>query len=181
LTAYFLSDILVNVLPDIRLSSFCAYLESPAGQQGGNMRTLIPALFLGLLAPPALAAPSAYDLYLLACDGLSDCQRVANLTLAADGRQLDTPTPGVGLRVETLLLAKDSATIRTELNLSPSVLNATAQRAPRGGQITLQIESTTLHPGYFSPIAVFSGSGKIYQLWGRLADATETARSLALK
>jgi len=145
------------------------------------MRTLVSAIFFGLLAQPVLAAPSVYDLYLLACDGLSDCQRVANLTLAADGRQLDTPTPGVGLRLETLLLAKDGATIRTELNLSPPVLNATAQRAPRGGQITLHIDSTTLRPGYFSPIAVFTGSGKIYQLWGRLADAPESARSLALK
>lgn len=145
------------------------------------MHTLVPAIFLGLLASPALAAPSAYDLYLLACDGLSDCQRVANLTLASDGRQLDTPTPGVGLRIETLLLAKDGATIRTELTLSPPVLNASAQRPPRGGQISLHIESTTLRPGYYSPVAVFSGSGKIYQLWGRLADASETAGSLALK
>ena len=145
------------------------------------MRTLIPAFFLGLLALPATAAPSAYELYLLACDGLSDCQRVANLTLAADGRQLDTPTPGVGLRVDTLLLTKEGATIRTELSLSPPILNVSAQRAPRGGQISHHIESTTLRAGYYSPVAVFSGSGKIYQLWGRLADVPETARSLALK
>ena len=145
------------------------------------MRTLVSAILTGLLAQSALAAPSVYDLYLLACDGLSDCQRVANLTLAADGRQLDTPTPGVGLRVETLLLAKDGATIRTELTLSPPVLNSSAQRPQRGGQISLHIESTTLRPGYYSPVAVFSGSGKIYQLWGRLADAQESAGSLALK
>jgi hypothetical protein len=145
------------------------------------MRTLVPAIFLGLLAPPALAASSAYDLYLLACDGLSDCQRVANLTLAADGRQIDAPTPGIGLRVETLSRAHDGASIRTELNLSPAKLFATAQRSPHGGQITLHIESTTLHPGYFTPVAVFSGAGKIYQLWGRLADAPENTRNLAQK
>lgn len=145
------------------------------------MRRLVPAIFLGLLAQPALAAPSVYELYLLACDGLSDCQRVANLSVASDGRQIDTPTPGVGLHVETLLLERERATIRTELNLSPPKLFATAQRSPRGDQITLQIESTTLHQGYFSPIAVFSNAGKIFQLWGRLADALGNAGSLALK
>jgi hypothetical protein len=181
LTALYLGDSLANVLRNIHLAHFSAYLESPARRQGGNMRILVSAIILGLLAPPALAASSVYELYLLACDGLSDCQRVANLNMASDGRQIDTPTPGVGLHVETLLLTQNSATIRTELNLFPSKLYASAQRSPHGGQVTLHIESTTLHPGYFSPIAVFSSSSKIFQLWGRLADAPETARNLALK
>ena len=145
------------------------------------MRALVSAIFLGLLAQPASASSAAYELYLLACDGHSDCQRVANLTLASDGRQLDSSTPGVGVRVETLFLSREEASIRAELNLSPAILRASTQRSPKEGQVAFQIEATALHSGYFSPIAVFSSSGRIYQLWGRLVDGPESAGSLARK
>jgi hypothetical protein len=133
------------------------------------MRILIASIFAGFLATQAQAAPAGYDLYLLACDGLSDCQRVANLALGADGQKSQHPTPGVNVRIEPLSTLPEGAVIRMAMTLNPAELVAGGATAGRGngGPVNIQVDSAILHQGYYSPLLVFSAASKVYQLWGR--------------
>ncbi len=47
--------------------------------------------------------------------------------------------------------------------------------------MSFQVESASLNRNYYSPIAVFSGAGRIYQLWGRLDIVEQAAKGLAMK
>jgi len=133
------------------------------------MRTLIITLFAGFLASPVHAAPAGYDLYLLACDGLSDCQRVANLALGVDGQKNAYPTPGVNVRIEPLSTLPEGAVIRMAMTLNPAQLFAGGAAGGRGngGPVNIQVDSAILHQAYYTPLVVFSAAGKVYQLWGR--------------
>lgn len=146
------------------------------------MRTLLATAFITLLAAPAEAATSTYDLYLLACDGQTDCRRVATLVLGADGQKNDYPTPGVNVRIEQLSTLPDGAVIRMALSLNPTQLDA-ASSAGRGkaGQVSIEVDSTILRQDYYSPLVVFSTTGKVYQLWGRQVGAPAAAKNLALR
>lgn len=130
------------------------------------MRILIITLFAGFLATPVHAAPAGYDLYLLACDGLSDCQRVANLVLGADGQKNEYPTPGVNVRIEPLSTLPDGAVIRMAMTLNPAQLFAGGGRG-NGGPVNIQVDSAILRQAYYTPLVVFSAASKVYQLWGR--------------
>lgn len=149
------------------------------------MRTLLKAILLSgiLSAMPAMAEEDrGYDLFLLACDTQSDCQRVANLRLGNDGQQLDTPTPGVSVRVEILSSHAAESSVRLHLDLAPVRLHGGRVQSGREthGQLSFLVDAATVHRAYYSPIAVFTGASRIYQLWGRL-DTTPAARNLALK
>jgi len=150
------------------------------------MRALFSAILLcgGLLAQPAMGDESrSYDFFLLACDQQSDCQRVANLRLGSDGQQLDRPTSGVNVHVDTLSCSLESATVRLSMSVAPARLHADGAGAGRDqkGQMSFQVESASLNRNYYSPIAVFSGAGRIYQLWGRLDIVEQAAKGLAMK
>lgn len=127
---------------------------------------LIPAAFL---ATQAQAAASGYELYLLACDGLSDCQRVANLALGSDGQKNEHPTPGVNVRIEPRTTLPDGAEIRMAMSLNPAQLLATGRS---GGPVSIQVDSAILRQAYYSPLVVFSSASKVYQLWGRLVSTS---------
>jgi hypothetical protein len=47
--------------------------------------------------------------------------------------------------------------------------------------MSFQVESASLNRNHYSPVAVCSGSGRIYQLWGRLETVEAVAKGLALK
>ena len=150
------------------------------------MRALFPAILLcgGLFAQSALGDEArGYEFFLLACDQQSDCQRVANLRLGSDGQQIDRPTSGVNLRVETLSNSLENATVRLSMSVVPARLQAEGASAGRDakGQMSLQVESASLNRNHYSPVAVFSGSGRIYQLWGRLETAEVVAKGLAMR
>jgi hypothetical protein len=147
------------------------------------MRILLATIFSTLFASQAHAAPAAYDLYLLACDIHSDCQRVATLALGADGQKNEYPTPGVNVRIEQLSTRPDGAVIRMAMSLNPTLLHAAGTTASRGkgGQVSIEVDSTILHQDYYSPLVVFSTTGKIYQLWGRQLVTPAASRDLALR
>lgn len=128
------------------------------------------------------ASPSTYDLYLLACDGLTDCRRVATLMLGADGQKNDNPTPGVNVRIDQLSTLPEGAVVRMALTLNPAQLDAgtTASRG-KGGQISIEVDTTILRQDYYSPLVVFSTTGKVYQLWGRQIAAPAALKNLALR
>lgn len=145
------------------------------------MRTLIAGIFVSFLATQAQAAPAGYDLYLLACDGLSDCQRVANLALGADGQKNAYPTPGVNVRIEPLSSLPEGAVIRMAMTLNPALLFASGVAGGRGngGPVNIQVDSAILRQAYYTPLVVFSAASKVYQLWGRQVAASATATGLA--
>jgi len=147
------------------------------------MRTLLATAFAVLFASQAQAAPPAYDLYLLACDGHSDCQRVATLALGADGQKNEYPTPGVNVRIEQLSSRPEGAVIRMSMSLNPTQLHAvgTAASRSKGGQVSIEVDSTILYQDYYSPLVVFSTTGKVYQLWGRQVVTPAASRDLALR
>lgn len=150
------------------------------------MRAIFPAILLcgGLLAQPALSDEArSYEFFLLACDQQSDCQRVANLRLGSDGQQLDRPTSGLNVHVDTLSSNLESANVRLSMSVAPSRLHADGGSAGRDakGLMSFQVESASLNRNYYSPIAVFSGAGRIYQLWGRLEGVESVAKGLAMK
>lgn len=134
------------------------------------MRILLALILAAFLAPQAQAAVSGYELYLLACDGLSDCQRVANLALGSDGQKNEHPTPGVNVRIEPRTTLPDGAEIRMAMSLNPAQLSATGRSG--GGPVSIQVDSAILRQAYFSPLVVFSSASKVYQLWGRLVSAS---------
>lgn len=128
------------------------------------MRILIAGIFVGFLATQAQAAPAGYDLYLLACDGLSDCQRVATLALGPDGQKNQYPTPGINVRIEPLSTLPEGAVIRMAMTLNPAQLFA---GGGNGGPVNIQVDSAILRQAYYTPLVVFSAASKVYQLWGR--------------
>lgn len=146
------------------------------------MRHLLATVFITLLAAQAEAATSTYDLYLLACDGQTDCRRVATLVLGADGQKNDYPTPGVNVRIEQLSTLPEGAVIRMALSLNPSQLEtASAAGRSKAGQVSIEVDSTILRLDYYSPLVVFSTTGKVYQLWGRQVGSPAAAKNLALR
>ena len=142
------------------------------------MRPLLPALLFAIVSLSARAAPPAYEFYVLACDAVSDCRQVANLSLAADGRAEEPATPGIGIRIAPP--GRDGGPVRLTVNLEPARLFVPGT-GPGAGPVNLQFESSSLRPGYFSPIATFGSDGTIYQLWGKLTLPPAGARQVALK
>lgn len=140
------------------------------------MRKLLTLGFAALLAMPVQAATTAYDLYLLACDGANDCQRVANLELGPDGHKNERPTPGIQVRIEQLSVLPDAAVVRIVMTLNPAQLGVTGGT---GGQVSIEVDSTTMRHSYYSPVVVFSTTGKVYQLWGRQVTNGAAGKSLA--
>jgi hypothetical protein len=147
------------------------------------MRILLATVFSAFMATQVQAAALAYDLYLQACDGQSDCQRVATLTLGADGQKNDYPTPGVNVRIEQLSTLPEGAVIRMAMTINPTQLHAVATAAKhiKAGQVSVEVDSTILRQDYFTPLVVISTTGKVYQLWGRLVPASPSSRDLALR
>lgn len=147
------------------------------------MRILLATVFSVCIFGQAQAAPSAYDLYLLACDGQTDCHRVATLVLGADGQKNEYPTPGVNVRIDQLSTLPAGAVIRMALTLNPAQLDAAGNPAGRGkgGLVSIEVDSTILRQDYYSPLVVFSTTGKVYQLWGRQVGTPGAAKSLALR
>lgn len=147
------------------------------------MRILIAAVFSACVLGHAQAAPSTYDLYLLACDGQTDCRRVATLVLGADGQKNEYPTPGVNVRIDQLSTLPEGAVIRMALTLNPAQIDAAGSVASpgKGGQVSIEVDSTILRQDYYSPLVVFSTTGKVYQLWGRQVGTPGTAKNLALR
>jgi hypothetical protein len=134
-----------------------------------------------LLISQADAAQPGYELYLLACDGVSDCRRVADVMLGADGQTEAYGTPGVSIRIDPLAPPRDAAAFRLRMNLEPGrLLGAGQAYGASAGALSIQVESSGLRPSHFSPITVFASDRKIYQLWGRLAGG-QASKSLALK
>ncbi|NTV68688.1 MAG: hypothetical protein HGA71_00940 [Azonexaceae bacterium] len=140
------------------------------------MRILLATLFSAVFAGPALAGPSAYDLYLLACDGTSDCQRVANVELGPDGQKNEHPTPGIQVRVEQLSVLPEGAVVRMSMTLNPTQLGVAGGS---GGQVSIEVDSAIMRHSYYSPVVVVSTTGKVYQLWGRQVTSGAAAKSLA--
>lgn len=146
------------------------------------MRTLLATALAIFLVAQAQAATPAYDLYLLACDGQTDCRRVATLVLGADGQKNDYPTPGVQVRIEQLSTLPEGAVIRMALSLNPAQLEAaSAAGRSKAGQVSIEVDSTILRQEYYSPLVVFSTTGKVYQLWGRQVGAPAAPKNLALR
>lgn len=144
------------------------------------MRVSLLAVIIGSLSMPVQAAPAGYELYLLACDGRSDCQRVADIVLGADGQKSELATPGVDVRIEPLSALVDGTNIRMSMSLNPHQLGVAIRDAGRtsGSSVSIQIESAPLRHAYYSPIAVFSSANKIYQVWGRLSAVRAMAKGL---
>lgn len=140
------------------------------------MRNLLTLGFAALLAAPVHAAPTAYDLYLLACDGASDCQRVANVELGLDGHKNEHPTPGIQVRIEQLSVLPEAAVVRMVMTLNPTLLGVTGGA---GGQVSIEVDSAIMRHSYYSPVVVLSTTGKVYQLWGRQVTNGVAAKNLA--
>jgi hypothetical protein len=147
------------------------------------MRVSLLAVIVGSLAMPAQAAPSGYELFLLACDGRTDCQRVADIVLGADGQKSEYATPGVDVRIEPLSALVDGTNIRMSMSLNPHQLGAAMRDTGRasGSQVSIQIDSAPLRHAYYSPIAVFSSANKIYQVWGRLSAVRAMAKGMVVR
>lgn len=147
------------------------------------MRVSLLAIIVGFLAMPVEAASSGYELYLLACDGRSDCQRVADIVLGADGQKSKHATPGVDVRIEHLSALADGTNIRMSMSLNPLQLGAAIRDTGHAGgsPVSIQIESAPLRHAYYSPIAVFSSANKIYQVWGRLSAVRAMAKGMAVR
>ncbi|PKO36979.1 MAG: hypothetical protein CVU33_15475 [Betaproteobacteria bacterium HGW-Betaproteobacteria-6] len=145
------------------------------------MRALFPLGFTALLAMPVYAATTAYDLYLLACDGASDCQRVANVALGPDGQKNEHPTPGLQVRIEQRSVLPEAAVVRMVMTLNPAQLGIAGGTAgpASGGQVNIEVDSAIVSQRYYSPVLVFSSSGKVYQLWGRQVASGTVAKNLA--
>lgn len=145
------------------------------------MRLFLALVFTLSLLAPAQAASGGYDLFLLACDGVSDCQRVATLNLGADGQKSDYPTPGLNVRIDPVSALPEGAVIKLAMTLNPPQLFNTAVRGS-GGPVSIQVDSAVLRHAYYSPLVVFTLSSKVYQLWGRqVTSAAAAAKSLALR
>lgn len=144
------------------------------------MRLLITAFLFALFSAFVHAALPAYEFYVLACDAVNDCRQIATVALAADGRIAEPATPGIGISIAAPAAARAAGSVRVNVNLEPARLFA-AGHAASGGPVGLQFDSSSLRPGYFSPIAVFASDGRIYQLWGKLNAPPGDARQLALK
>ena len=140
------------------------------------MRILLATIVSAVIASPVLAGPSAYDLYLLACDGASDCQRVANVELGPDGQKNEHPTPGIHVRVEQLSVLPEGAVVRMSMTLNPTQLGVAGGS---GGQVSIEVDSAIMRHSYYSPVVVVSTTGKVYQLWGRQVTSGAAAKSLA--
>ncbi|MGB4066032.1 MAG: hypothetical protein WBK19_19580 [Azonexus sp.] len=139
------------------------------------MRNLLTLGFAALLAMPVQAA-TAYDLYLLACDGANDCQRVANVELGPDGQKNEHPTPGIQVRIEQLSVLPEAAVVRMVMILNPTQLGVTGGA---GGQVSIEVDSTIMRHSYYSPVVVLSTTGKVYQLWGRQVTSGAAVKNLA--
>jgi hypothetical protein len=147
------------------------------------MRILLAAIFSVCMQGQAQAAPPAYDLYLLACDGQTDCRRVATLVLGADGQKNEYPTLGINVRIDQLSTLPQGAVIRMALTLNPAQIDAAGNPGSpgKGGQVSIEVDSTILRQDYYSSLVVFSTTGKVYQLWGRQVGAPAAAKSLAFR
>jgi hypothetical protein len=145
------------------------------------MRTLLATIFIAIFAGQAQAGPTAYDLYLLACDGANDCQRVANVELGPDGQKNEHPTPGIQVRVEHLSTLPEAAVVRMVMTLNPTQLGVTGGSAGRStaGQVSIEVDSAIMRQSYYSPVVVFSTTGKVYQLWGRQVTSGAASKDLA--
>jgi hypothetical protein len=145
------------------------------------MRKLLTLGFAALLAMPVQAATTAYDLYLLACDGANDCQRIANVELGPDGQKNEHPTPGIQVRIEQLSVLPEAAVVRMVMTLNPAQLGVSGGTAGRGtgGQLSIEVDSTIMHHSYYSPVVVVSTTGKVYQLWGRQVMSGAALKNLA--
>lgn len=145
------------------------------------MRKLLTLGFAALVALPSYAAPTAYDLYLLACDGANDCQRVANVELGPDGQKNEHPTPGINVRIDHLSTMPDASVVRMVMTLNPAQLGVTASSVGRSstGQVSIEVDSAIMHQSYYSPVVVLSTTGKVYQLWGRHVAGGAASKDLA--
>jgi hypothetical protein len=145
------------------------------------MRILLATVISVFLLGQAHAAPPAYDLYLLACDGQTDCRRVATLMLGADGQKNDYPTAGINVRIEHLSPLPEGALVHMTMSLNPALLDAAGSNPGRGkaGLVSIEVDSTVLHQDYYSPLVVLSTTGKVYQLWGRQVGAPAAGKNIA--
>lgn len=146
------------------------------------MRSLLAIAFVALFASQAYAAPTAYDLYLLACDSATDCQRVANVELGADGQKNEHPTPGLNVRIEQLSTVPEGVVVHLVMGLNPVQLAASdghAAKRATTGHISIEVDSAIMRQNYYSPLVVFSTTGKVYQLWGRQVISVPPAKDLA--
>jgi hypothetical protein len=135
------------------------------------MRSLLVLPFLAL-SFAANAAPSTYDIYLQACDQSTDCVRVADFGLGPNGAAAEASAQGINIRVDTIAMGPDTATVRLTLNLVPRQLayaSLGTRQESAASRFGFQVEPCTMQKGHFVLLGVFSGGNKVYQVWGRLS------------
>ena len=136
------------------------------------MRNLLAFLgFLGLTMAASAASNTMYDIYVLACDGSTDCQRVAEGNIVRDGVTNEFNGPGVNLRFDTLATTADADTVRLSVSLAPKALALVSLGTHRQGTTSrfgFQIEPCVLKRDQYSSLGTFSDGSKVYQVWGRM-------------
>lgn len=134
------------------------------------MRGLLAILILGV-SMTASAGSSKYEIFVQACDGGTDCIRVVDVSVTRDGISTEINNPGINLRIDALSADAETTTVRLTMSLAPGqmVRASMGTRKDTATKVGFQIEPCTLRKGQFGILGTFSGSGKIYQVWGRLA------------
>jgi hypothetical protein len=147
------------------------------------MRSLHVLFALLVLSLPASAASNdIYDIYVLACDGSTDCLRVADIGIEPEGQLADYSGPGINLRIETLASGSDSATVRLAMNLTPKALafaSLGTRRESNNSRFSFQIEPCIIKRDHFGFLGTISGGNKVYQVWGRMLAKRSTAEVVA--
>lgn len=134
------------------------------------MRGLLAILVFGV-SMAVSAASSKYEIFVQACDGGTDCVRVVDVSVTRDGISTEISNPGISLRIDALAADAETTTVRLTMNLTPAqmVRASTGARKDGATRVGFQIEPCTLRKGQFGILGTFSGNGRIYQVWGRLA------------
>lgn len=132
-------------------------------------RTLLLAACTGLTMPAAMAADSAYDVLIVACDR-SACTRVAEQRLITGlANSAEYNRNGLKLMIERLASRTNEEDARISLNLHPSDEGANGR--PMSVSLAQRLETlvVTLKRQTFSPLTSFVSDGATYQIWARLA------------
>jgi hypothetical protein len=136
------------------------------------MRNLLVFLgFFGLALSASAASNVSYDVYVLACDGATDCQRVAEGDVVRDGVTNEFVGPGVSLRFDTLTSTAEADTVRLSVNLVPRALSTVSLGAHRQGATSrfgFLIEPCLLKLDQYTSLGTFSDGRRVYQVWGRM-------------
>lgn len=130
----------------------------------------LPFAACTLLAAPATAADSAYDVLIVACDRIA-CRRVLEQRLLGGLANIaEYNRNGLKLMIERLARRGNEEDARVSVNLHPAEDGtATARPAPASVAQRLETLRVTLKHETFSPLTSFVSDGTTYQIWARIA------------